>query len=128
MQLLADTHSFLWYVEGSPLLSPTAKTPIGAPTNDVYLSMASIWEIAIKVSVGKLPLAQPLDVFLPTQLHLHQPHLLAITLDHLDRVAVLPFHHRDPFDRFLIAQSLVETLPIVSRDPHFDPYGVQRLW
>ncbi len=90
--------------------------------------MASAWELAIKVSTGKLTLAQPLPLFLPDQLQRNTLQLLPITLPHILHVATLPFHHRDPFDRLLIAQSLIEPIPIISADAVFDGYGVQRLW
>jgi PIN domain nuclease of toxin-antitoxin system len=96
--------------------------------NQLYLSMASIWEIAVKVSIGKLNLSQPLETFLANQLETNNVNLLNITLPHAVRVATLPLHHRDPFDRLLVAQSLVEDLPLLSKDDMFDAYGVVRLW
>jgi len=128
MQLLLDTHSFLWYIGGNPQLSAAAKALIHDPNNAAFLSIASIWEMAIKHSTGKLTLAQPFQVLLPGQLHLHRIKLLPIEVGHLQRVALLPFHHKDPFDRMLVAQCEVENLPLVSRDTAFDAYGIQRLW
>jgi len=128
MRLLADTHAFVWYMMGSSRISATGKALIQDPANDVAVSVASIWEMAIKSSLGKLPLAQPIDVLLPAQLHLHRIDLLEIKLPHLYVVATLPMHHRDPFDRLLVAQCQHENLPIVSGDPAFDAYGIQRLW
>ncbi len=101
---------------------------IAEPTNEVFLSIASVWEMVIKVSMGKLDLSQPFDLFIPNQLLLNNINLLDISISHTLRVATLPFHHRDPFDRLLIAQSLVEGLPIISMDSIIDAYGVTRLW
>ena len=128
MNLLLDTHSFIWFVEDSPSLSAQARALIEEPTNAVFFSMASVWEMAIKVSLGKLHLSQPLDLFIPNQLLLNDITILDITVNHTLRVATLPFHHRDPFDRLLIAQSLVERMPCVGIDSVFDAYSVQRLW
>lgn len=128
MNLLLDTHSFLWFVFGDPQLSAAAKSHIEDPNNTNYLSIVSVWEMAIKVSIGKLPLSHPLDVFIPDQLQRNGIQLLPVRLPHALHVATLPFHHRDPFDRLLIAQSLVEPMPIVSADVMFDRYNVIRLW
>jgi PIN domain nuclease of toxin-antitoxin system len=128
VNLLLDTHSFIWFVEDSPSLSAQARALIEEPTNAVFLSMASVWEMAIKVSLGKLHLSQPFDLFIPNQLLLNDITILDITVNHTLLVATLPFHHRDPFDRLLIAQSLVERMPCVSIDSVFDGYSVDRLW
>jgi PIN domain nuclease of toxin-antitoxin system len=128
VNLLLDTHSFIWFVEDNPSLSPHARVLIEESTNDVFLSIASVWEMAIKVSLDKLHLSQPFDLFIPNQLLLNDITLLDITVSHTLRVATLPFHHRDPFDRLLIAQSLVEGMPFISIDSVFDTYGVNRLW
>ena len=128
MNLLLDTHSFIWFVEDHPSLSPHARMLIEEATNDVFLSIANVWEMAIKVSLGKLSLSQPFDLFIPNQLLLNDITLLDITLSHTLRVATLPYHHRDPFDRLLIAQSLVEGMPLISIDSVLDAYGVNRLW
>jgi PIN domain nuclease of toxin-antitoxin system len=128
VNLLLDTHSFIWFVEDSPSLSAQARALIEEPTNAVFFSMASVWEMAIKVSLGKLHLSQPFDLFIPNQLLLNDITILDITVNHTLRVATLPFHHRDPFDRLLIAQSLVERMPCVSIDSVFDTYSVDRLW
>lgn len=128
MNLLLDTHSFIWFVEDNPSLSSHARMFIEEPTNDVFLSIASVWEMAIKVSLGKLGLSEPFDLFIPNQLLLNDITLLDITVSHTLHVATLPFHHRDPFDRLLIAQSLVEGMPFISIDSVFDAYSVNRLW
>ena len=128
MRLLLDTHSFLWFVGGDSSLSVAARLLIEDVDNSVLLSAASVWEIAIKVSLGKLHLEQPFDVLIPQQLLANHIELLGITLQHAAIVARLPFHHRDPFDRLLIAQAIVEQIPVITRDPAFDAYPVQRLW
>ena len=128
MNLLLDTHAFLWFIASDPRLSNQAQSLIQTPTNRRLLSMASLWEMAIKVSLGKLTLAQPFDQLIPRQLQLNQIEVLAIGLPHVAAVVAMPFHHRDPFDRLMAAQCLIEDLPIVSSDPVFDAYSVRRVW
>lgn len=128
MKVLMDAHVFLWFVNGSSQLSAHARTIIEDPANDKFLSMASIWEMAIKISIGKLSIAQPFEQFIPHQLQINGFEMFEIKFDHLSKASQLPFHHRDPFDRLLIAQSLAEQMPIISVDPVFDSYSVQRLW
>jgi PIN domain nuclease of toxin-antitoxin system len=127
MRLLLDTHAFLWFIDDSPRLSARAKTLLESDA-ELLLSAASLWEIAIKVSLGKLTLAQSFDTFLPEQLTKNGVEVLPISLAHLAAVAALPFRHRDPFDRLLIAQASVERAPVVSGDAAFDAYAVQRIW
>jgi PIN domain nuclease of toxin-antitoxin system len=128
MRLLLDTHAFLWFLGDAPELSTQARGLIEDDTNEVLLSVASLWEMAIKISLQKLTLSGPLGQFIPEQLALNSIGLLPITLAHTVAVATLPFHHRDPFDRLLIAQALVEALPVISRDHSWDAYGVKRIW
>lgn len=128
MRILLDTHSFLWFINGDPQLSVTARSHMEDETTDLFLSMASLWEIAIKMSLGKLQLAQPYDIFIPQQLTLNEIFLLNITITHTSSVISLPFHHRDPFDRLIIAQSSVEQMPVISKDDVFDTYGIKRIW
>lgn len=128
MRLLLDTHSFLWFVTEDPKLSISARRIIATGSNELLLSVACVWEIAIKVSIGRLPIPAPLDTFIPEQLRINRIGLLPIELKHIFEVTRLPLHHRDPFDRLLIAQALTEGLPIVSADPAFDSYSVQRPW
>ena len=127
MRLLLDTHTFLWFIYDDPRLSPRAKALLESDA-DLLLSVGSLWEISIKVSVGKLTLAQPFDIFVPQQLADNDIEMLPISLAHLGIVSKLPFHHRDPFDRLLIAQAMIEQVPIVSADTAFDAYSVARLW
>lgn len=127
MKLLLDTHTFLWFIEDSPKLSAEAKALLESEA-DLLLSIASIWEMAIKISIGKLSLPSPFEEFVSQQLYKNTIGLFPIRLDHLALVSTLPFHHRDPFDRLLIAQAITEQYPIVSIDDKFDAYLVRRLW
>jgi PIN domain nuclease of toxin-antitoxin system len=127
MKVLLDTHAFLWFVNDDPQLSLAAKTLMESEV-DLLLSVASLWEISIKVGIGKLDLPKPFDVFIPEQLELNEIELLQIELKHLTPLTSLPLHHRDPFDRLLISQSLVEELTILSADKIFDRYAVNRSW
>jgi PIN domain nuclease of toxin-antitoxin system len=128
MRFLLDTHAFLWFVIGSPNLSAGARALIEDETGERFLSVASLWEMAIKLSTGKLILSAPFDVLIPQQLALNGIGLLGIEVGHASVVSTLPFHHRDPFDRLLVAQALVENMPVVSADTAFDMYAVKRLW
>jgi PIN domain nuclease of toxin-antitoxin system len=128
MKVLLDTHAFLWFIMGSADLSVNARALIEDPANERLLSVASLWEIAIKTSLGKLTLSAPFDELIPAQLKLNGIDLLNIKVDHLSTLTTLPFHHRDPFDRLIIAQAIVEKLPVVSLDGAFDTYGVTRHW
>jgi PIN domain nuclease of toxin-antitoxin system len=106
MRFLLDTHAFLWFVMGDARLGAAARDTIEDTMHEKWISVASIWEIAIKHSLGKLTLAEPFEVLIPREIQSNGFRLLPIDLAHLTRVNVLPFHHRDPFDRLLIAQSL----------------------
>ena len=128
MRLLLDTHAFLWWVGASPKLSRRAKAAVAKATNQCLVSVASGWEIAIKVSLGQLRIDAALDRFLPEQLALNGFQPLAIDFKHTARVARLPFQHRDPFDRLLVAQAIEEELTVVTADAVFAQYGVKRLW
>ena len=128
MKLLLDTHAFLWLVEGSPHLSAAARAALADPANELYLSVASVWELAIKTGNKKLTLSDPLDSFVGKWALTYQLALLPINTPHALAVAGLPDHHRDPFDRMLIAQALVEGMTLVSADAKFAPYPVPILW
>src|SRR5258708_3523884 len=128
MIYLLDTHTFLWFINDDDALSATAKALMEDPENTLQLSIASLWEIAIKVSLGKLEVPSPFTDFMTEQLHENNIVLAAINTQSIGLVATLPFHHRDPFDRLIIAQSLSEKLPIIGKDEVFDAYGVQRHW
>ena len=129
MRLLLDTHAFLWFVLNDSSLSGSARAMIADPNNEVLLSPASYWEIAIKVSIGKYLLpARDFGDFMERQITANNFQVLPISVRHAALVSTLPFHHRDPFDRLLIAQAMVEAIPILSVDTAFDAYPVTRLW
>jgi PIN domain nuclease of toxin-antitoxin system len=128
VKFIADTQAFLWFVTDSPRLSRRAKELLEAADSERLFSIASVWEIAIKTSIGKLSLAKPFAEFIPEQLQRNGFEILGLTVEHTAKVAVLPLHHRDPFDRMLVAQGLAESLPLLSCDDRLDAYGVQRLW
>lgn len=128
MTLLLDTHAFLWWVADRPAIGRRAKAAVENPDNEVWLSVASCWEMAIKVSLGKLRLTQPLDRFIPEQLAANGFELLDVRAKHAIRTATLPFHHRDPFDRLLVAQALEERLAVVSDDSILRKYGIDVMW
>ena len=128
MKYLLDTHAFIWFVENDPRLSPTARLLIEDPTNELWLSIASVWEMAIKVNLNKLSLGMPFRQAITLRTSQNNIRILGIELEHTFQVADFPLHHRDPFDRIIAAQSLVANLPLISVDPAFDPYGVTRIW
>ena len=128
MNLLLDTHALLWFRNDDSQLSTSARTLIENPANHKLVSMATYWEIAIKVGVHKLDLGEPAATFLPRELGANHFDLLDIQLRHATFVESLPRRHGDPFDRLLIAQAMMESIPIVSVDAVFDQYGVGRLW
>ena len=128
MNILLDTHAFLWFVSDSPRLSDTARTLIEAEDSQPFLSIASLWEMAIKISLGKLRLEQPFETFIPQQLTANGIGILNLSVEHTAAIANLPFHHRDPFDRLIAVQAKFEQMPLVSADPVFDAYGIERVW
>lgn len=128
MRLVLDTHAFLWFVLNDSQLSTTACDLIVDPDNDVLLSPASYWEIAIKISLGKYQLPEPFETWMEHQIQINEFEILPIKISHAAIIATLPFHHKDPFDRLLVAQALVEKLPIISGDQVLDAYSVVRHW
>ena len=128
MNILLDTHAFLWFLQDDPKLSAVARALIEDSESRPLLSIASLWEIAIKISLGKLQLTQPYEVFVPQQLAMNGIGILNVTIEHTAAVATLPFHHRDPFDRLLAVQSKIEEMTLVSADPAFDAYAAKRVW
>ena len=128
MQALLDTNSFLWFISGSNRLSVNALKFITDSNNRLVFSSAGLWEIAIKVSIGKLDLLRPYNKLIPQQLEENDINVMPIELSHLAKVIELPFYHRDPFDRLIIAQALTEDLPIVSSDTIFSQYAVRLIW
>ncbi len=128
MMLLLDTHTFLWMSLDDPKLVENAKHLLADPDNDLFLSPASYWEIAIKISIGHYALSEPLDAFLNREIERNELSVVPIGVSHANTVAQLPFHHRDPFDRMIIAQALCEELTVVGKDEVFDKYNVKRIW
>jgi PIN domain nuclease of toxin-antitoxin system len=128
MRLLLDTHTLIWFFAGDSQLSATARILIEDEDNNKLVSIASIWEMAIKESKGLLNLSLPLHEYIAQKLSWEDFNLLNINLDHLSQIVTLPFYHKDPFDRLLIAQAIMEGIPILSKDSAFDAYSINRLW
>lgn len=128
MKVLLDTHTFMWFVDGHANLSRLARDLIETEGNERLLSVGSLWEMAIKASLGKLDVRGQFEEVVATQLALNDIGLVPIRGSHLDTVRALPFHHRDPFDRLIIAQSMVEGAIVLSRDREFDAYPIERRW
>ena len=128
MRLLLDTHTYLWAIQGGSSLSSMVIDLVEDPDNSLIISIASIWEIAIKLSLKKLELDFPFTEVASKIPESHGLTVLPITPEHLGTVADLDFHHRDPFDRLLVALCMIEHLPLVSRDRAFDGYEIERLW
>ena len=128
MRHLLDTHTLLWYTLADPQLSATAKSLILDPSHEILISPASYWEIAIKIRIGKLTLNQPYDDFIDVCLNQYGFVILPVEPKHTTILTTLPLHHRDPFDRLIIAQAMVEDIAVISNDDAFDDYPVRRLW
>lgn len=129
MNLLLDTQALLWFILSDPRLSRKAQDSIVETEAMIFVSPASLWEIAIKISLGKYKLPGTFQQFWNNQLDINDFTLLPVSIAHASRVADLPYHHRDPFDRLIIAQSMVEKIPVVSSDRMFDLYeGVEKIW
>lgn len=127
MKAILDTHAFLWALAGDESMSRRARDTFTGPTG-LSLSIASFWEILIKVQLGKLNLPRPAGPYVLRKLAENGIEMLPISIDHLLALERLPMHHRDPFDRMMIAQSLEENLPIVTSDPLFARYDVRLIW
>ncbi len=128
MKVLLDTHTLLWSVDDPSRLSTSAYATLQDPANDLIVSVATLWELAIKVGLRKLTLSPSYRRWIDQALNDLTASVLPITIEAADLISGLPQHHRDPFDRLLIAQSLLEGLVLVSADTRFDAYGVNRLW
>lgn len=125
---LIDTHAFLWWLDDSPNLPASVQSEIIGSGQPVFVSVASIWEIAIKYKMGKLPQAKVIINRMEETVHATGFQSLDITTLHACLAGVLPLHHKDPFDRMLIAQALTGPYRLVSNEQLFDAYGVERLW
>lgn len=126
MKVLLDTHVFLWGIAQESKLSRRVQTLL--PSADCWFSLASVWEIVTKVQIGKLNLPQPAGSFVTARLAANGVRIMPILLDHVLRLESMDLHHRDPFDRMLVAQSLEENIPLVSADPVFEKYSVRVIW
>ncbi len=128
MKVLLDTHAFLWLVMDHPRLSQTVKDIFLNDENELLLSAVTGFEIAVKYSLGKLKLAEPPAAFVKNRVAANALTMLPITMEHTMLLASMPFHHRDPFDRLLVAQALSEFIPILSADQVLSEYDIERLW
>jgi PIN domain nuclease of toxin-antitoxin system len=128
MKILLDTHTFLWWILDDPKLSTRALELIGDNRNTLYWSAASSWEVSIKYALGRLPLPESPEQFLPTELGKNRIESLAIIDAHAFQAGRLPHHHGDPFDRMLVAQALVESLGLLSNDKQLSFYNVDVYW
>ena len=126
--ILLDTHTFLWFILDDPQLSSKADRLISDPNNAIAISPVTYWEIAIKISIGKYFLPEPYEIFMDREISINDFRILPIQPKHTAALIDLPFYHKDPFDRLLIAQASVEKIPIISNDQIFDQYPVQRIW
>ena len=128
MNYLLDTHAFIWWNEGSPKLPVDVRQALSDRSNQIWLSHASVWEMQIKVQIGKLKLGAPLADLIDQEIRVNRLRLLAISYDDIMRLDSLPMHHRDPFDRMIIAQTLTGGFHLVADDSEFPPYGVPIFW
>ena len=128
MRALLDTHAFVWWNSDDPRISQAARAVIGEADNEIFLSAASAWEIAIKYARGRLPIPQPPARYVVNRMRRHQFRPLPIEIAHGVQVGSLPPIHRDPFDRLLVAQSQLEDLPILTSDPNIARYAVSVIW
>lgn len=128
MKALLDTHALLWFALDDKRLHSRARAVIEERDNDLLVSPASVWEIAIKISLRKYKIDSDFATFFDQQISENDFSILPIATSHAAMVANLPFHHRDPFDRLLAAQAIVEQVPIISIDNVYDLYGVPRIW
>jgi PIN domain nuclease of toxin-antitoxin system len=128
VRALLDTHTFLWWNLDDPRLSAVARAFIADGANETYLSAASAWEVAVKYARGRLALPEPPERYVAARVAHYGLLALPIQLSHALHVAELPAHHADPFDRLLIAQSILEDLPILSGDPQIARYPVRVIW
>jgi PIN domain nuclease of toxin-antitoxin system len=126
--VLLDTHSFIWFNMNDARLTAAARRVIADANNQVFVSPASYWEIAIKISKGKFTLAAPYEVFWQKGIDDNAFDILPIELRHTSQLVSMPFHHKDPFDRLLVAQALTERVALVSDDSMLDAYGINRIW
>jgi PIN domain nuclease of toxin-antitoxin system len=128
VRVLLDTHAFLWWISDDPRLSEKAREIIADGRNELFFSAASGWEISIKAGLGRLKVAGDLQRFIANQLSRNAIKILPIYLSHTLHTRVLPDHHRDPFDRILVSQAILEEMPLLSADPKMSRYPVEVVW
>ena len=128
MNVLLDTHALLWSITGDDRLSKTAEKTFLDPENNLYFSAASFWEICIKMSLGKLSLKSGWFKIIQEEMRTNAVQWLPVEMQHCVELTELPFHHRDPFDRMLIAQAMFEDLQLLSRDHRLSAYEIERIW
>ncbi|MFO7885046.1 MAG: type II toxin-antitoxin system VapC family toxin [Desulfobacteraceae bacterium] len=128
MRILLDTSTFIWFIGGNKKLSGKAREIIENYENELYMSVASLWEMAIKTGIGKLELSAPFDKLIPMEIKNNEINIIQIELPHLYKMMEQPLHHRDPFDRLIIAQSIIEQLPIIGCDKMFKFYDTDIIW
>ena len=128
MRLLLDTHALIWFIEGSPRLSARAREAIEALENECWVSVASLWEMSIKAARGNLEVTRPIPRLIREHVEGNEMSLLQVGGEHLEALIELPHHHKDPFDRLMIAQAATESLTLISCDSRFDEYQVKLLW
>jgi len=128
MKVLLDTHAFLWLISGDGRLSETAQKTFLDPGNIMFLSAASLWELCIKMSLGKLSLKSGWLKTIQDEMEVNAIQWLSIEMPHCVELTNLPFHHRDPFDRMLVAQAMVEDMQLLSRDNRLSSYEIKRIW
>ncbi len=128
MKVLLDTHTFLWLITDDERLSETARRTFLDPENILFFSVASLWELCIKKSLGKISLKTGWLQIIQKEVRSNAVQWLPIEIQHCAEVADLPFHHRDPFDRLLIAQAMVEDMQLLSRDNRLSAYNIKRIW
>ena len=128
MKYLIDTHTLFWIVTKDQKLSEKAKKLYLNAENIIFFSLASIWEMAIKISLKKLSIGEPLKDFIQKQIKCNDIKILNIEIKHILSLENLPYYHRDPFDRLIISQSMNENIPVLSSDKIFDLYPIKRIW
>ncbi len=128
MNLLSDSHSFVWWREEPHKLSKTAFAEISNPANNLFLSVASAWELQIKIKIGKFSFSDTLENVIAEEININRLQILSVNLSHSLYLKNLPLYHKDPFDRLLISQAIVENLTLLSKDPQFAAYPVNLLW
>lgn len=128
MKYLLDTHTILWYATNDRRLAVEQYKAIESSQNQIFISHVSVWEIGIKSAIGKLKIENTVESFVREKIEPYNFIFLPIELNHIFKATSLPLHHRDPFDRMLISQSIIENIPIISSDSTFDHYGINRIW